>query len=389
MKYARGVRWLGLVFLFLLPTLALAQGKKEKEEAGAHFTKGIDFYKEGNYAAALAEFNAAYKAVPSYEVLFNIGLSERRLFKYGESVKSLNKYLAEGGAKVPKDRREAVKKELDAIRELVAEVTITIDGAPAFVEIDGEKLGKSPFSEPFLIGPGKHTFRAERDGEEPDEKTMELVSVTKVEVALKPRIKETPPGELTIESSPASAIITLDGKIMGTTPVKATLKEGGHEVIAEIDGYVTARTEVVLSPGQSRKVTIELEPLAARGRGKLRFPLVGVIVIAVGGGLIGGGAGWSTSASSASRQVTQLFSTGGQWNDTYAGVEGSGKGATTGSLALMVVGGVVATAGVVISVITLLSGSGGGSDEEGGGEESHFFFAPTDRGATVGWSARW
>lgn len=377
------MRW--FLLLALLPALALAQGKKEKEEAGAHFTKGIDFYKEGNYAAALAEFNAAYKAVPSYEVLFNIGLSQRRLFKYGESVKTLNQYLTEGGAKVPKDRREAVKKELDAIRDLVAEVTIKVEGAPAYVEIDGEKLGKSPFKDPFLIGPGKHTFRAERDGEEPDEKTMELVSVTKIEVALKPRVKELPPGDLTIESSPANAVITLDGKIMGTTPVKATLKEGGHEVIAELDGYVTARTEVVLSPGQARKVTIELEPLAARGRGKLRFPLVGLIVVGVGGATIGGGAAWSLGAQSASKSVEALFAKGGQWTDQYAAIEGSGKGATTGSLALMVVGGVVVTAGLVISVITLLSGGGGGEE----GEESGFYFALATGGATVGWSARW
>lgn len=376
------MRWLFL--LALLPTLALAQSKKDKEEAGAHFSKGIDFYKEGNYAAALAEFNAAYKAVPSYEVLFNIGLSERRLFKYGESVKTLNKYLSEGGAKVPKDRREAVKKELDAIRELVAEVTIKVDGAPAYVELDGEKLGKSPFSEPFLIGPGKHVFRAERDGEEPDEKTLELVSVTKVEVALKPRIKETLPGELTIESNPPNAVITLDGKIMGTTPVKATLKEGGHEVIAEVDGYVTARTEVVLSPGQARKVTIELEPLAARGRGRLRFPLVGLIIFGVGGGTIGGGVAWGLGATSATQQVNKLFKEGGQWTDTYAGIESSGKTAATGGLALIVVGSLIATTGVVVSIITLLSG--GGDDE---GEESRFFFTPTDRGVTVGWSARW
>ena len=80
------------------------------------------------------------------------------------------------------------------VRDLVAEGTINIEGAPGWGTSDGEKLGKSPLAEPLLIGPGKHTFRAERDGEEPDEKTLELTSVTKVEVALKPRIKETLPG---------------------------------------------------------------------------------------------------------------------------------------------------------------------------------------------------
>lgn len=381
-----------ILLLALVCAPALAQSKKDKDEAGAHFTKGIEFYKEGNYAAALAEFNAAYKAVPSYEVLFNIGLSQRRLFKYGDSVKTLNKYLAEGGAKVPKDRRAAVKKELDAIRALVAEVTIKVDGAPAWVALDGEKLGKSPFNEPLLIGPGRHTFRAEREGEDPDEKTMELTSVTKVEVALKPKVKESVPGDLAIESTPPKALITLDGKMIGATPVKTQLKEGGHEVIAELEGYVTARTEVVISAGQARKVTIELEPVG-RGRGprKLGFPLIGLIGIGVGGATLGGGAYISTSAQSASRQVSALFKTGGQWNDSYAAIEASGQRSQSISTALMVTGGVIIAAGIVIAVVQLLAGGGGGSDEESepASEEAGMYLAPGAGGATLGWSSRW
>jgi hypothetical protein len=380
-----------ILLLALVPSVGFAQSKKEREEAGLHFTKGIEFYKEGNYGAALAEFNAAYKAVASHEVLFNIGLSQRRLFKYGDAVKTLNRYLADGGAKVPKDRREAVKKELDAIRALVAEVTIKVEGPPAVVELDGEKLGKSPLLEPLLVGPGKHTFRAEREGEEPDEKTMELVSVTKVEVSLKPKVKVSLPGDLAIESSPARAIIKLDGKMMGTAPVKAHLKEGGHEVIAELDGYVTARTEVVITAGQSRKVTIELEPNARAAR-KLKFPVAGVIIAAVGAVTIGGGAGLSLSAQSASRSVSSLFASGGEWNDSYAAIEASGKNAQTWSTVLMVTGAVIVAAGVVVAVISLLSGGGGDSsseEESPASEESSFFIAPSGSGATVGWSTRW
>lgn len=375
-----------ILLLALVPTAVLAQSKKDKEEAGSHFTKGIEFYKEGNYGAALAEFNAAYKAVPSHEVLFNIGLSQRRLFKYGDSVKTLNKYLSEGGAKVPKDRREAVKRELDAIRDLVAEVTIKVDGSPAWVTLDGERLGKSPFTEPLLIGPGKHTFRAERDGEEPDEKTLELTSVTKIEVALKPKVKELLPGDLTIESFPPRAVITLDGKVMGNAPVKAQLPEGGHEVIAEIEGYVTARTEVVITAGQARKVTIELER-AGGGARKLKFPLLGVVLVGVGGATIGGGAALSLSAQSASKQVSALFAMGGEWNDSYAAIESGGKNAQLWSTVLMVTGGVIATAGIVVAVITMLSG--GGADDEAPAEEAGFYFAPSGSGATVGWSTRW
>lgn len=370
-----------LLLALLLPALAVAQSRKEKEEAGGHFTKGIEFYKEGNYGAALAEFNAAYKAVPSYEVLFNIGLSQRRLFKYGESVKTLNKYLAEGAGKVPKDRREAVKKELDAIKSLVAEVTFKIEGAPASLFVDGEALGRSPLAEPLLIGPGKHTFRAEREGEEPDEKVLELVSVTKVEVALTPKVKALQPGDLAIESFPPLAVLTIDGKVAGTAPVKTSLLEGGHEVIAELDGYVTARTEVVITAGQSRKVTIELEPVG-RGARKFKFPLVGVIITGVGAATIGGGLALTIPAQNASRQVSNLFAMGGTWDESYAAIEAGGKSANLWSTVLVVGGAVIATAGIVAIVVSLLSS---GDDEE----ESGFYFAPGGNGATVGWSAKW
>lgn len=372
-----------LLSLALLPALCFAQSKKDKEEAGAHFSKGIEFYKEGNHGAALAEFRAAYKGVPSYEVLFNIGLSERRLFKYGDSAKTLNQYLSQGGAKVSKDRRDAVKKELDAIHELVAEVTIKVDGAPAMLDIDGEKVGKSPFKDPLLIGPGKHTFRAERDGEEPDEKTLELTSVTKVMVALKPHPKQLLPGDLAIESNPPGALITLDGKVAGKSPMKATVTEGGHEVIAELDGYVTARTEVLITAGQNRKVTIDLEQSARRR--KLRLPIAGLGIAGGGVVLFAIGAILTTSAHSASNQVSALFATGGQWDDKYAAVEASGKNNQTWSTVLMVGGGIVIAAGAAVAILTVLLAGGGDDDAE----ESGFYFAPAPTGATVGWSLRW
>ena len=371
-----------LLSLALVPNLCFGQSKKDKEEAGSHFTKGIEFYKEGNYGAALAEFRAAYKAVPSFEVLFNLGLSERRLFKYGDAVKTLNQYLSQGGAKVSKDRREAVKKELEAIHQMVAEVTIKVEGGPADVQLDGESLGKSPFKQTLLVGPGKHTFRAEREGEEPDEKALELTAVTKVEVLLKPHLKELLPADLAIESSPAGATITLDGKVAGTTPLKATVKQGGHEVIAELDGYATARTEVLITAGQNRKVTIELEPQA---RKKKKLPIAGLGVTGGGVVLFAIGAGLTASAHTASTQVSALFTSGGKWDDKYAAVEASGKSTQTASTVLMVTGGIVAATGIVIGVITLLVG--GGDDEAA--EQSAFYLAPGPSGATVGWSARW
>lgn len=360
---------------------AREQKKEAKEEAASHFSKGIDFYKEGNYAAALAEFRAAYKAVPSYEVLFNIGLSERRLFKYGDSVKTFNQYLSDGGASVPKDRRDAVKKELDQIRALVAEVTLKVDGAPADVFVDGDKVGKSPFNETLLLGPGKHTFRAEREGEEPDEKNLELVSATKLEVALAPHKKEVQPGQLTIESNPPGAVITMDGKVLGPAPVQQTVPEGGHEVIAELEGYVTSRTEVLVTAGQARKVTVELE--TERKKSPLKFPLLGTILFVGGGLVVGGGALLENGAAANAKQVSTLFQKGGTWDTRYQSIESNGKTDQTWGTVLFVTGSLVAVTGVVVAIVQILSA------DSGGGEESGFYFTPTTNGAYAGWRTSW
>ena len=382
-----------LLLCLCTPALSFAAGKGEKakapaaanpakeakEEAATHFTKGIDFYKEGNYSAALAEFRAAYKAVPSYEVLFNIGLCERRLFKYGDSVKTFNQYLSDGGAAVPKERRDAVKKELDQIKALVAEVSFKVEGAPAEVYVDGDKLGKTPIAELLLLGPGKHTFRAEREGEEPDEKTLELVSATKLEVALAPHTKAAVPGELTIESNPPGAVITMDGKLLGPSPVKETVPEGGHEVIAELEGYVTSRTEVLVSAGQARKVTVELE--IERAKRTLHFPLVGTIIFAVGGLTIGGGALLENAAGANAKQVSTLFQKGGTWDTRYASLESNGKTDQTWGVVLLVTGSLLAATGAVVAIVQILT-----SDS---GDESGFFFTPTTNGAYAGWRVSW
>lgn len=188
------LRWL-LALTLLFAPVALAQGaskkddaKKEaqaKKEAADHYKKGVALFKEGDFASALAEFRAAYQALPSFEVLYNLGLTERRLFKYGQAVRTLNRYLEEGGKKVPADRRESVESELAQIRALTSQVTVTVEGAPAKVLVDGEEVGVTPLSEPVLLGPGRHVIRAVRDGEsEPAEESFELASGSTKEVAL-------------------------------------------------------------------------------------------------------------------------------------------------------------------------------------------------------------
>lgn len=382
-------RWL-LALTLLSSPLAFAQGAAAKKEAAAkkneaadHYKKGVALFKEGDFASALAEFRAAYQAVPGFEVLYNLGLTERRLFKYGQAVKTLNRYLEEGGKKVPADRRESVETELSQIRALTSKINVKVEGAPAKVFVDGEEVGTSPLADPILLGPGKHTIRATRDGEPEAEETFELASgsTKDVNLALKPKAASGPV-EITIETDPRDAVLMLDGKLAGLSPTKVELTPGSHELIAELDGFQSTRTDVMVEPGKPRTVKLKLVAggASAGGGPRGRFPVVGVILF--GAGVVAGGLAvlFAVQSTNASRQVSEFFRIGGPWDPMRIAVEQSGRrdqtlaGVFIGVSAAAIVGGVIAT------IVSLAS--------PGEESEAHFFITPSANGALATWSTR-
>ena len=69
----------------------------DKEKAGKHFEKGVELFNNGDYEAALVEFEAAYEAHPHYAVRYNLGITLYKLHRYGAAVGQIEKYLVEGG----------------------------------------------------------------------------------------------------------------------------------------------------------------------------------------------------------------------------------------------------------------------------------------------------
>jgi hypothetical protein len=287
---------LTFTFTFALAPIASAEepSDKAKEEAAMRFERGIKLYEAQDYAAALAEFEAAYRLVPRYQVLFNVGVTQKRLFRYNDAVRALRRYLDEGKDKVPADRREQVEKELAEIRALVAEVTVKVDGLPALVDVDGRTMGESPMSGPLLLAAGHHTVRATREGYDEAKKEIDVISGEKVEVSLSPKLKTRAPttAKLTLNSHPAGAEMTIDGKLIGLGPWTGTLQPGGHEVRATLKGYEKAKQEVVLIAGQERAITVELSPPPKWYK---RWYTWVIPIVLIGGAVAGGVLGWNAT----------------------------------------------------------------------------------------------
>jgi hypothetical protein len=159
------------------------------------------------------------------------------------------------------------------------------------------------------------------------------------------------------------------------------LSPGGHEVVAELDGYGSTRTEVVVAAGQTRTVVISLDKPESGGGGIYRrkpFPLLGVIVAAAGVGLLAGGIALNLQAGSEAKKTSALFSSGGTWDATAAATQRAGLSAQTWSWVLTIAGAAALATGAVLCLVTLF-----GSNGEA---ESALWLAPNPLGVTLGWS---
>jgi hypothetical protein len=330
----------------------------QRKEAATHYQRGVALSKEGDFQAALSEFRAAYQAAPSFEVLFNIGFCERRIFKYGQALRTFAQYLKLGGEKVAADRRAAVAKEIEAVRALTAPIAVIVEGEPAAITVDGENEGKTPLTDMIPLGPGKHVVRAEREGDVAEERTIEVVSgqAQAVQFSLK---SLTRPVAVAFETKPVGALISIDGEAAAPSPRTVQLKPGSHEVVARLEGHTPTRTDVVVQPGQPRTVTLELlalAPVVVTQAPSRPFPVLGVSLLSAG--LIAGGLGvfFAVQASNSAAEVTAFTRPGGvTWDVQWGNTERTGQQQQLLAQILFVGGGALAVSGVIATFITALS----------------------------------
>jgi hypothetical protein len=107
---------------------------------------------------------------------------------------------------------------------------------------------------------------------------------------------EEPRAMLAVETNQPGARIFIDGEVAGQTPLAEPLqvRAGARIVEARLEGFLTARQQVVLTAGQTTTISLELRPQEDREPGAARtwfwvsFGLTGAagVALAVTGGLM-------------------------------------------------------------------------------------------------------
>jgi tetratricopeptide (TPR) repeat protein len=155
------------------------------EKGRAHFQRGVELFREGDYRAALVEFKRSYESAPSYRILYNIGQTSFELQDYANALRAFERYLAEGGADVPANRRTIVEGEIRKLQGRVARVDVEVNVAGAQITVDDAPVGTSPLSEPVLVSAGVRRIAALKPPLVAALRSVELAGGDRTKIVLK------------------------------------------------------------------------------------------------------------------------------------------------------------------------------------------------------------
>jgi hypothetical protein len=189
----------------VLLVLALGGTAAAQKSGGAAsaFARGQALHAKGDYAAAIAAFERAYKLKPHHAVLCSIALCYEQMNRFVEAAEQYRRCLSEGASRSATG--PTVVQALKAVEAKINYVEVKSSG-PGVVYVDGTALGPAPRRIP--LDPGRHVVEVRRAGAITATATVRLVSgedrtltLVPTEAALAPR----PPPVVAPTSAPSSA----------------------------------------------------------------------------------------------------------------------------------------------------------------------------------------
>jgi PEGA domain/Tetratricopeptide repeat len=342
-----------LALLLAAPAVAAPKAKNASgmQTPAALLKRGIALYNDQKYSEALVDLESAFAGSNLPDVLFHIGLCQRRLGKYAEAQATLEKFV-ERSPNLPAEKKTAVQNELNEIRALMGGTS-----KPASAAASGS--------------PGA--------SEQPKAEAKSSAAESGEQITL------------AFEASVEGAVVSIDGKKVGTAPMVLRVAPGTHTVTAKAPGHLPFQQEVNLTAGlEKHAMYLELEPTeetaAAASKPKGNAPVAGLVVTGLGAALMGGSIALSVHAANQSREVETLYARGGRWDAYYDARQDDGERAEGWAVLLGIAGGLTLATGVIITLAQVASEPA----PEGEVQQAQLFLTPLREGGVYGGlSFRW
>jgi hypothetical protein len=132
-----------------------AAGVGNVDEARQRFRRGVELHAEGDLEGALVEFLRAYELSPSYKILYNVAQIAYQRQDYVTALRYFTRYLNEGGADVPRPRRNEVEDEIARLRLRTGWLDVHVPEPGAELIVDEVSVGTTPLPAPVAVNLGR------------------------------------------------------------------------------------------------------------------------------------------------------------------------------------------------------------------------------------------
>jgi hypothetical protein len=279
MTVRRAFLALSLSWAALSAVPAQAQPADVRTRAAEHFDRGITFFEEQRFDAALAEFSRAHELMPAPATLYNLARVHAALGHAVEAARAYEQYLADGGDALPARRRREAERALVEQRARIGRLVVRADVDGARVALDGVDVATTPLASPLAVSAGSHTVEVRAPGRETVRRAVAVAGQEEVLVEVSLREEIVPRGTLRVSTSIPEVAIDVDGERVGHTPLPSTvpLRAGVHRVLASRPGYRTEARDVLIEDGAEAEVHFDLRrdpaaPSEHLGRVRLGLP---------------------------------------------------------------------------------------------------------------------
>jgi hypothetical protein len=174
-------------------------------QALQHFNQGTSLFERGEFSAALAEFEEAFRLYPTRASMKNQALCLERLGRYDEALSVLEALPARFPTLTDKERADYTLK----LAELSKQVgSIELRGIePGWeVSIDGRMRGTTPLASALRLNSGAHRLHLSRPGAPPVDETFAIqagqVSIFQFRTEREFSIEREPRAQLGFEAPP-------------------------------------------------------------------------------------------------------------------------------------------------------------------------------------------
>jgi PEGA domain len=143
-------------------------------EAQGRFRRALELHDEGNLDAARTELRRAYETAPNYKVLFNLAQIEFELLDYRAALATFERYLSEGGDRIPHERRAQVQTDIDKLRTRLGSIDIAVNVPGARITVDDVPVGTTPLALPVVVSAGRRRITASLPGYVTETKVVDV-----------------------------------------------------------------------------------------------------------------------------------------------------------------------------------------------------------------------